>query len=185
MNYHDSADFLTGREDCLLVIIDVQEKLMPAISGAGEVAANIDRLVQFSRIAGIPVLVTEQEKLGPTMSGVRKGLVDFKPISKVHFDCFSCYDFKDQVLASGRRTLVLAGVEAHICVTQTALHAVSDFTVHIVSDAVSSRTINNKQVAIERMARAGAVITSTEMFIYELLRRAGTEEFKKALQLVK
>ncbi len=185
MHHEKSASRLVRRQDCVLIIIDAQEKLMPAISGAEEVLANISRLARFSLIADIPVLVTEQAKLGTTVAEVRDSLADCSPISKVHFNCLSCHDFRDKVLALGRRTLVLTGVEAHICVAQTALYALSDFTVHVVSDAISSRTATNKQVALQRMAQAGSVITSTEMFIYELLEKAGSDEFKKTLQLVK
>ena len=82
-------------------------------------------------------------------------------------------------------TLVLTGAEAHICVTQTALHALPEYNVHIVADAIASRVPENKQIALQRMARQGAVITSAEMFIYEVLQKAGTDEFKAVLPLVK
>jgi nicotinamidase-related amidase len=81
--------------------------------------------------------------------------------------------------------LVIAGVESHICVAQTAIYALPDFNVHIISDAVSSRTSKNRHIALERMKQAGAVISSTEMFIYEILQKAGTDAFKATLQLVK
>jgi isochorismate hydrolase len=185
MHCEKSSGSLARREDCLLIIIDAQEKLMPAISGAEEVLANITRLARFSLIANIPVLVTEQAKLGRTVAEVHDSLGNYTPISKIHFNCLSSHDFRDKMLASGKRTLVLSGVEAHICVAQTALCALSEFTVHVVSDAVSSRAAANKQVALRRMAQAGSIITSTEMFIYEVLEKAGTNEFKKTLQLVK
>lgn len=176
---------MIDRDDCLLVIIDAQEKLIPAVSGGEEVMANIVRLVRFSEIVGIPVLVTEQEKLGSTVAQVRECLSSFDPVKKVHFDCFSCHDFKDRVLASGRRSLLLTGAEAHICVAQTALGAGSSYRIHVAADAISSRTAENKEIALLRMTQAGSTITSTEMFIYEVLRRAGTEEFRAVLPLVK
>jgi nicotinamidase-related amidase len=185
MHAASDSNSLAGRDDCVLVIIDAQEKLMPAITGGEEVISNIVRLARFAHIVGLPVIVTEQEKLGATVPEVAKWLPDPDPVKKVHFDCFSCHGFKDRILAAGRKTLVLTGVEAHICVAQTALRAGPGYAVHVVSDAVSSRVMENKQVALQRMAREGSVITSTEMFIYEVLKQAGTEEFKAALQLVK
>jgi nicotinamidase-related amidase len=176
---------LIEREDCALVIIDVQEKLMPAISNRERVVENVLRLVRFSKIVGVPVVVTEQEKLGATVSDVKKELGAIEPIAKVHFNCFSCNDFTAAIEKLGRNTLILTGVEAHICVTQTALFALPHFTVHTIRDAVSSRTAENHLASIERMRQCGATISSTEMFIYEILQRAGTDEFKTVLQLVK
>ena len=112
---------LITRDDCLLVIIDAQEKLTPALSQSDEMAANLVRLARFSRIVGIPVIVTEQEKLGATLAVIKDCLPDMEPVKKVHFNCFSSHDFNDRVLASGKKTIILTGAEAHICVAQTAL----------------------------------------------------------------
>ena len=176
---------LIDRADCVLVIIDAQEKLLPAIADKEKVIDNLVRLARFAGIVGLPVIVTEQEKLGPLVPALRELLSAADPVKKVHFDCFSCDDFSRRVEAMGRRTLILTGVEAHICVAQTALAVPPGYMVHVVADAISSRTPENKRIAIERMARAGSIITSTEMFIYEVLRKAGTDEFKAVLPLVK
>jgi len=106
-------------------------------------------------------------------------------IEKISFNCFLSAEFEERIKQLKRKTLILVGAEAHICVAQTALHALSSFTVHVVKDAVGSRTAENRNIAIERMQQAGAIITSTEMFIYEVLERAGTDRFKEVLQLVK
>jgi nicotinamidase-related amidase len=176
---------LLDRDDVLLIFIDVQERLMPAIEGADMVVGNAARLAAFGKIASISAIVTEQEKLGPTVPTLAGELGDFRALPKVHFNCFFNNAFRAAVEGAGKRSLVLCGVEAHICVAQTALYALSAYEVHVVADAVSSRTIDNKAVAVARMRQAGAVITSTEMVIYELLRQAGTAEFKEALKLVK
>lgn len=176
---------LINRDDCLVVVIDVQEKLMPVISDKDEVIANTVKLVEFSKICGIPLVVTEQQKLGPTVAEVKDLLKETRVIEKVHFNCFFNEQFKEQVERYQRKTLIISGVEAHICVTQTALYSLKDYRVHVVGDAVSSRSPRNKDLALGRMRDAGAVISSTEMFIYEMLVRAGTEEFKAALPLVK
>lgn len=176
---------LIRKEESILVIIDVQEKLMPAIHNRRQVIDNIIRLLKFARVIGLPVILTEQDKLGLTLPEVKKEIPGLDPIIKTSFNCFFCPAFSEQVKKPGRNTLVLAGVENHICVAQTALHALPGFNVHVVSDAVSSRTPENLSVGIKRMRQFGAVITSTEMLIFELLKQAGTEEFRAALPLVK
>jgi nicotinamidase-related amidase len=182
---HDRRQGLLTREQSILVIIDVQEKLMPVVTDKERVVENTVRLARFARGIGLPVILTEQEKLGATLPELRMHLPDIEPVGKIYFNCFSCQAFLRQLEAARRQTLLLAGVEAHICVAQTVLSALSKFDVHVIGDAISSRTPANKEVALQRMRDAGAVISSTEMVIYELLERAGTEDFKMALQLVK
>lgn len=176
---------LVSREDCVLLIIDVQEKLMPVMSDKEKVVENVVRLVKFANIAGLPIVVTEQEKLGATLPDVKKELGDVQPIGKVCFNCFLCRNFADQIERLGRKTLIITGAEAHICVAQTAIFAAPRFRVHAVSDAISSRTQENRTVSLIRMHQSGVFITSTEMFIYEVLQAAGTDEFRATLQLVK
>ena len=130
-------------------------------------------------------MVTEQQKLGPTLPEAAAELPGLEPISKITFDCFGCDEFRAQLERLGRKALLLAGVEAHICVAQTGLSGLSAYRVQVVSDAVSSRAQHNWLAALERLRAAGAEITSTEMLIYELLGRAGTDEFKATLPLVK
>jgi nicotinamidase-related amidase len=176
---------LISREDCVLVIIDVQEKLVPAVSDKEKVIENVLRLARFANIMKLPMVVTEQEKLGNTIPEINKELEYAYRINKVHFNCFFCNDFSDWINKLGKSTLILAGLEAHICVAQTAIFALPRFNVHIIGDAISSRVRENHIVSIERMRRYGATISSTEMFIYELLQKAGTDEFKAVLPLVK
>lgn len=179
------ADNIIGRHECAFVVIDAQDKLMPVIADKESVLSNILRLVKVCHLTDIPVVVTEQEKLGNTVAEIKNEFSTETTIHKIHFNCFSCEDFADEIKKTGRKTLILAGVEAHICVTQTALHALPYYNVQIISDAVSSRTIENRNVAFQRLRDAGATITSTEMFIYEILQKAGTDEFKSILSLVK
>jgi isochorismate hydrolase len=168
-----------------LIVIDIQEKLMPVIANREQVIDNAVRLLKFSQIVGLPVIVTEQEKLGSTVPEVRREIPDFNPIRKIAFDCFLCGEFADHVRQIGRDTLILTGVETHVCIAQTALHALPLFKVHIASDAVSSRTLDNWNIGLERMRQSGAVISSTEMIIFELLQQAGTDEFRATLPLVR
>jgi len=176
---------LATKDDCVLIIIDEQDRLMPVIAGREVLIQNALRLLKFSQLLDIPIVITEQEKLGPTLSEVKAEAVGIRPIGKVQFNCFMSGEFERTLQQLERKILILVGVEAHICVTQTALHALQSFKVHIVADAIGSRTADNRDIAIERMRQAGAIITSTEMFIYEVLQRAGTDKFKAALQLVK
>ncbi|HOS60673.1 MAG TPA: isochorismatase family protein [Syntrophorhabdaceae bacterium] len=180
----NTYDLITGN-DCVLLVIDVQERLIPVISEKEKIVENVIRLLKFAKIVDIPVVLTEQIKLGNTILDVQKEASDTKAIGKVHFNCFFCDEFVDKIRQIDRKTLVIAGVESHICVAQTAIYALPDFNVHIISDAVSSRTSKNRHIALERMKQAGAVISSTEMFIYEILQKAGTDAFKATLQLVK
>jgi len=183
--YKKRTNSMIGRHECVLVIIDVQEKLMPVIADRERVVSNITRLVKVCHITGIPIVVTEQEKLGKTVAEIYDGSSAEKALQKVDFNCFSCEDFAEEIKKTGRKTIILAGVEAHICVAQTALHAIPFYNVQIVSDAVSSRSTDNRNVALQRVRDAGAVITSTEMFIYEIVQKAGTDEFRSILPLVK
>lgn len=182
MSKHDR---LARREDCVLVIIDAQEKLLPVIHDKDAVVGNIAKLAKFAGIVDLPVVVTEQMKLGATAPEAALPLAGGPALTKLSFDCFGCDDFAAKIKDLKRKTLVLCGVEAHICVFQTALAALEDFRVQVVSDAVGSRAPHNWLVALERLRQAGCVITSTEMFIYEILRQAGTDEFKATLPLVK
>jgi len=179
------SERLLKREDAILAIIDIQEKLFPVMADREALAGNAVRLAKFAGIIGLPVVVTEQENLGPTLPEIASEIDGLTPITKITFDCFGNEDFKRRLEEAGRKTLVLCGIESHICVTQTALSGLADFDVQIVADAVSSRSLHNREVALKRLSQAGAVVTSTEMLIYELLGRAGTDEFRATLKLVK
>jgi nicotinamidase-related amidase len=176
---------LLERQDCVLVVVDVQEKLMRVMSEKDKVAENVLKLVRFAGIIGMPVVFTEQEKLGGTLPGILTEAPGAAVVGKITFDCLANQEFAEKLKALGRGTLLLCGVESHICVAQTALSALADHRVQVVSDAISSRSLHNWVIAVERLRAAGVVITSTEMVIYELLRQAGTEEFRATLPLVK
>lgn len=180
-----SGGLLAG-SGCVLVIIDIQEKLLPVMSAKEDVLENSAKLVRFAGIIGLPVLVTEQGKLGPTMSDLTGDIDNFAPILKLDFDACAVPEFVEALGRTGGRTVLLAGIESHVCVMQTALSLLArGYKVHVVSDAVSSRTPENRDVALGRMRDAGAVISSAEMAIFELLKRAGTDEFKETLKIVK
>ncbi len=182
------SDSLLTRDGTVLVVIDVQEKLFAKVEEKERVAENICRLIRFAEIVRIPIVVTEQylKGLGPTIPEIRELTSSIKPIEKVEFSCLASSAFKEKMDEVHARNLVLTGIEAHICVAQTALEALTNgYGVYVVSDAVSSRRREDKNVAIERMRQQGVAIVTSEMLMYEILRRAGTPEFKRALELVK
>lgn len=181
----NAACRLLSREDTVLIIVDMQERLLPVMFNKEKILTNVLKLVRFAKIIGLPVLVTEQEKLGATIPEIRAELPEMVPVNKVEFDACRCGGFTEQLHRLGRNSAVLVGIESHICITQTALSLLPRYTVHVVSDAVSSRSPDDWNIALQRMRQGGAVISSTEMVIYELLQKAGTDEFKAALRLVK
>lgn len=175
------------RDEVVFVLIDIQEKFLPVIYDIEAVIDNSNKLVRGADILKIPLLVTEQypKGLGHTISGIN--LRDGQEIiEKVSFDCFGCEDFVRKLEELNRKTLVIFGIEAHVCVLKTALSAVArGYEVHVVADAVSSRTKENKLLALERLRQSGIFITSTEMILFQLMDRAGTDEFKAISKLVK
>ena len=158
---------------------------MPVIADKENVLSNIIRLIKVCHLTEIPIVVTEQEKLGNTVAEIKNEFSTETAIQKIHFNCFESEAFAARVKETGRTTLIIAGIEAHICVAQTALAGHPRFRIHVVGDAAASRSPDNVLVALDRMRASGITITSTEMVIYELLRKAGTAEFKAMLPLVK
>jgi len=180
-----SSSALLRKEDCALLVIDVQEKLVRIIEEANKSIENIVRLIRFSNIVDIPIVLTEQQNLGDTVKEIRDEMTTFQPVSKITFSCFASEEFCGYLKHLKKKTLIVTGIEAHICVAQTVLDAIHEYGVHVVSDAVSSRSINNKEIALDRLRQNNVTITTTEMLIYELLIKAGTNEFRKTLGLLK
>ncbi|MBW1742885.1 MAG: hydrolase [Deltaproteobacteria bacterium] len=180
-----TSDLLTS-ENAIFLIVDLQERLLPKIFEFERVTANCVLLIKFAQIIGIPLLVTTQYErgLGPTVGRIKDVLSEVNSVDKVEFGCFDNERFLEQVRALGhsRNTVVLCGIESHICLTQTALGALEKgYNVHVASDATSSRTQWNWKIGLDRMRQAGAVISSTEMILYEILRRSDSTEFKAIL----
>ena len=179
------------RTNATLVVIDVQERLTPVIDGADAMIANIDRLVRGAHVLGVPVVLTEQyvRGLGPTTGIVRRALEEtsgYDPIEKLRFSACGAPPFAERLAASERRQILLAGVETHVCVYQTATDLLSaGYDVHLIADAVSSRTPSNKEIAIRRLLSEGAKLSSTEMALFELTGVSGTDEFRSIARLVK
>lgn len=175
-------------EDTLLVVIDVQEKLVAAMHEKDAVVAGNAKMVKGAKILGIPIVFTEQNPkgLGPTVPQVAESLGDIPPITKLSFSSCGEPAFMSAVEAQGRKQILIAGIEGHVCVYQTAADLVSrGFEVQVVADAVSSRTPENKAVGLERCKLSGATITSVETALFELLKVAEGDKFKQMLKVVK
>jgi nicotinamidase-related amidase len=170
-----------------LVVIDLQERLLPAVFESERLVQTVTCLVKGASILGLPVLVTEQYRkgLGSTIDQFAQLIPDV-PFHKMTFSACGAEDFLNALRQKNLTQAILCGIEAHVCVTQTCLDLLAEgFRIFVAADAVSSRTAQNKQVGLERMRDAGAVIVSTEMILFELLEKAGTEESKQILALVK
>lgn len=177
-------------EECALIVVDIQEKLLPPIFQKEALVKNSKLLIRLAGILKIPTLMTTQyaKGLGNTVPEVAALLPDTQPIDKQMFSCFGSDVFCSLLkrLPGNRNTVLLCGMESHICVTQTALSALREgYLVHVASDAVSSRTEWNWKIGLDRMRAAGAVISSTEMMMYELLRASNAAGFKELLPYLK
>lgn len=171
-----------------LVVVDIQERFVPVIHELPRVIQNSLRLINGAVILHVPIFATEQYRkgLGATVPEVVSAIPDFAPMEKTAFSCCGAPGFVEALRAKGVQDVILCGIEAHVCVSQTCLGLLeAGFRPFVVADAISSRTPENHRLGIERMRDAGAAIVSTEMILFELLERAGTDEFKRVQALVK
>ena len=176
------------KETAALALIDVQGKLASLMHEREELYRQLQILVKGAQALDLPIFWMEQypEGLGPTIPELAELLADQQPLAKLCFSACGQRDFQDGLRKSGRRQVIVAGIETHICVYQTARDLLEDnYDVEIVADAVSSRSAQNKEIGIEKMRLAGAAITSVETVLFELLREAGTPQFKEIARLVK
>ena len=172
----------------VLVVIDFQEKLLPKIARHEEVLRRALRLIRAVRLMGLPILWTEQypKGLGRTVVPAAEALEGLTPIEKTAFGCMGSEGFSEALRGLGRRQLLIAGVETHVCVLQTALGALEQgFEAYIARDAVSARDLDEHTSALARMEAAGAVVATSESAIFELLRDASSPMFKEVLPLLK
>ncbi len=179
---------LLCRERTLLLLVDAQSRLAPVIHNNETVLANCARLMEGCRVLEVPVIVSEQypRGLGETVQSLRSLALAEEIAEKITFSCFRDRPLAERLAKSGRDTLLICGMEAHVCVTQTVLDALdAGYHVQVAADAVGSRSPDNRVVALARMSREGATITTTESALFELLKKAGTAEFKKISKLVK
>lgn len=177
---------MLARGDATLVVVDVQEAFRPAVLDFERVVDSVARLARGARILGLPMVVTEQYPKGLGSTAVELAeLPEFRGVAPIEKVCFSAARADGFDLGEGRQALV-CGIESHVCVWQTVHDLLEEgIEVHVPRDAVSSRTEGNRELGLHRMERAGAVVTSVETALFELLGGAGGEEFKAVQELVK
>jgi len=175
-------------QQCCLTVVDVQGKLAQLMHGKEALFKNIQILVQAAKILDIPILWCQQcpDALGPTVHEIAHILADIKPINKAAFSCCGDENFNDRLNELGRKQVLLCGIETHVCIYQTAIDLLrQDFHVEVIADAVSSRALENKQIALNRLAAEGANISCTEMALFELLKTAQHPKFRQIAKLIK
>ncbi|MHB8090369.1 MAG: hydrolase [Syntrophales bacterium] len=176
------------KENSVLVVIDFQGNLAQAMDNKQDLFSNVQKLIRGVQALEIPVLATEQipAKLGSTIPEIAQHLTGAKIIAKEGFSCWKNESFKKELTALNRKQILISGIEAHICVYQTAMDLVeAGYEVQVVADAISSRTPQNRITGIQKMAAGGVGITSTEMALFELLKTAADPKARQIFQIVK
>jgi nicotinamidase-related amidase len=176
------------REKSAGLIIDIQERLFPFIHESEQVARNTSILIQGLKALEIPIVVTQQytKGLGGTIPALVETLGTSEYLEKVAFSCCDDQGFMDKLAHVDRKYIIIAGIEAHVCVLQTTIDLLEkDYLPVVVEDCISSRSPNDRRIAVERMRSEGAIVTTYESILFELLRYSGTSEFKEISKLVK
>jgi len=182
-----SAELL-NKDDSLLLLVDFQKSMLANCVAADRIRNNAFILVDIARILGIPMILTEQNprKLGTFLPDLAAKALHPAVFSKNQFGCFENETIQRAIVATGRKSIILAGIEAHICISQTGIGGIRlGYRVHVVTDVVSASSQMNLDIGLKRLKRAGAVITSMEMAIFELLKLADTDEFRNVLPHIK
>ncbi len=180
--------FFINKDNAVLVIIDIQDRLASVMKAKDDVIKNCLHIVELSKMLNIPIVLTEQypNGLGPTVAEIKEQLPLYHPIEKLSFNCCEEPNFLNEIKRLNKKALILTGMETHICVLQTCIGLLNEgYNVHLVRDAVCSRAKENWKTGIEFMRDAGAVVTCTETVLFQLLKVAGTEEFKAISKRVK
>jgi nicotinamidase-related amidase len=180
--------FILNKDTSALVVVDIQEKLVPAMKKRQQVYDNCGHLIELAKLIDLPIVLTEQypKGLGPTVPEIKDVLPSYTPLEKVTFDCCRGEGFLDTIASLQKTHIILTGMETHICVLQTCLSLLNEgYFVHLVSDAVCSRKKQDFRTAVETMRDAGAVINCTETALFQLLEKAGTPEFKAISKRIK
>lgn len=179
---------MLNKDDTVFVLVDVQGNLAGTMHDKQQLFANIHKLIKSLKILDIPIIWLEQypDGIGETIPLIASLLSPLKPISKMSFSGYDNSEFKQRLEQIGRKQVILSGIESHVCVYQTAmgLHQ-ANYEVEVISDAVSSRTQSNKQIALLKMQRQGINLTSTEMVLFELLKTAEDKNFREIIKLIK
>lgn len=175
-------------EETMALIIDLQEKLVPAMPDVPKLLKNTKALIEGLKIAGVPMIITEQypRGLGATVKEIMEVALDTPVMEKLEFSCYDNEQIRQAIVASGKKNIMVCGIEAHICVMQTVIDLKSaGYNVIFVEDCVQSRKIHDQKMGVKRAEFEGACITTCEGILFELVRKAGTPQFKQLSALVK
>lgn len=175
-------------EKCCLVVVDVQGKLAHLMHDKERLFKNIQIFIKAAKLLDIPIVWCQQcpDALGPTVPEIAELLAENKPIDKASFSCCGQEQFNSKLNNLGRQQVLLCGIETHVCIYQTAIDLCQrGYNVSVIADAVSSRALENKQIAIEKMAAGGVNVSSTEIALFELLKTAEHPQFKQIAKLIK
>jgi nicotinamidase-related amidase len=184
----EEQESMLAVDECALVIIDIQEKLAQLMYRKEALFENAQKLIKGVQVLEIPIIVTEQypKGLGPTIPEIAALFPNFRPLPKVAFSCCGDEGFQRELLAVNRRQIMICGIETHVCVYQTAVDLLaSGYEVEVLADVVSSRTAENREIALQRMRDEGAGITSVEMTLFDLMKVAEGPKFKEVSKIVK
>jgi nicotinamidase-related amidase len=177
---------MLSRESTLLIVVDIQGNLARVMDDQALLIENNQKLIRGMHVLGIPVLLTEQNPLGATIPEIADLLPGVRAITKDAFNCCSEEKFMSAVRILNRRQILMTGIEAHVCVYQTAIDLLAmGYEVHLAADAVSSRTARNREIGIRKLIAAGAVLTSAEMALFELLKTAADPKAKEVFRIIK
>ncbi|MGI2335198.1 MAG: hydrolase [Dehalogenimonas sp.] len=175
-------------DNALLLVIDVQERLYRVIPDNAVLLRNIQNMIQGCNILGVPAIITEQNPagLGPTIPEINSFLPEAEKVEKLYFSCCAETSFLESLRKSGRRQIIVCGIESHICVYQTAMELHNaGYEVQIVADAIASRSPDNRMLALKRLQSEGIRLTGVEMVLFEMLKTARSEQFKAISKLIK
>ena len=181
-------NYSPDKNETVLLIVDIQERLAATMKMKDSVVNNCLHLIELAKLQNIPVALTEQYPmgLGQTVGEIREALPVYQPVEKLAFNCCEEPAFMNAIRALNKKTVILTGMETHICVLQTCVSLLEKgFNVHLVQDAVCSRTKENWEVGTAFMRDAGAIVTCTETVLFQLLKIAGTEEFRVISKRIK
>jgi isochorismate hydrolase len=179
---------LLERDNSLVLLVDMQERLLPVMANGRQCAENCAILLRAAAELRIPILASEQYRrgLGPTVGPLAELVPADKRLEKMEFSCHDNSRIHTVLSGAGRRQILLAGIEAHVCVLQTAEGLLAaDFQVFVAADAVASRKTENRDLALRRLDRSGAVVVSVEMALFEWLKTAETPEFRAISKMIR
>ncbi len=176
------------KEDSVLLVVDMQERLVPAMKDSEQLTSNVEKLVEGAKILGVPTVFTQQytKGLGETLESIRKISEPFNYFEKKEFSCVQNLEVEQELARIGNKNIIVCGVESHVCVLQTSIDLMENgFTTMVVSDCVASRKQSDKDTAFDRMASEGVIFTSYEAILFEMVGSADDENFRAISKLIK